>query len=204
MGSASNNGAPHRILKDVPFSSMGMSNVGECTMKVAPLHSFQDSEGPTTMGETNDEIRIHAMKVEIIETFNTPTEIIFAVITDIPHHVDWVQEPIELVSLTDGPAKLGTQWEQDAERLGRKLVTLNMCNIFITNRVFGWKSEKPFHAQVMLILEPFGEITKLTWTVESEEVGTVQLVEPLLVRQTDEMIQKSLVRLKVYLQTRKL
>jgi len=144
------------------------------------------------------------MKVEIIETFNIPSEIIFAVITDIPHHVDWVDEPIQLVSLRDGPAKLGTSWEQNAERLGRKLVTLNTCNIFIKNRVFGWKSEKPFPAQVMLILESCGEITKLTWTVESEKAGIVQLVEPLLVRQTNESIQKSLVRLKAYLQTRKL
>jgi hypothetical protein len=179
---------------------MGMSNVGECTMRVAPLHSFQTLEGSTTMGETNDKIRIHAMKVEIIEMFNTPPEIIFGVLTDIPHHVDWMVEPLELVSLVGGPAKFGTQWEQNAERLGRKLVTLNVCNIYIKNWVFGWKSEKPFPAQVMLILEPFGEITKLTWTVESEEGGTVQLVEPLLVRQTDEMIKKSLACLKEYLQ----
>jgi hypothetical protein len=62
------------------------------------------------------------MKVEIVEKLNFPLEIIFAVLTDIPHHVDWVEEPIELVSLSDGPAKLGIKWEQNAERLGKKLV----------------------------------------------------------------------------------
>ena len=51
------------------------------------------------------------MKVEIIETFNFPPEIIFAVLTDIPHHVDWAEGPIELISLTDSPAKLGSIWE---------------------------------------------------------------------------------------------
>jgi len=65
------------------------------------------------------------MKIEIIELFNFQPEIIFAVLTDIPHHVDWMDEPPELVSQIDGPAKLGTKWEQNAERLGRKLVTLN-------------------------------------------------------------------------------
>jgi hypothetical protein len=147
----------------------------------------------------NDEVRSHQMKVEIIETLNFPPEIIFAVLTDIPHHVDWVEEPVELVSLSDGPAKLGTKWEQNADRLGKKLVTLNTCNIYEKNRKFGWKSEKPFPAQVTLLLVPDQDSTKLTWTVESEEAGIVQLAEPLLIKQTDEMIRKSLMRLKKYL-----
>jgi hypothetical protein len=144
------------------------------------------------------------MKVEVVETLNFPPKIIFAVLTDIPHHVDWVEEPVELVSLSDGPAKLGTMWQQNAERLGRKLVTLNTCNIYEKNRKFGWKSEKPFPAQVTLLLEPDQDATRLAWTVESEEAGIVQMAEPLLVRQTNEMIRKSLMRLGTYLQTRKL
>lgn len=143
------------------------------------------------------------MKVEVIETLNFPPEIIFAVLTDIPHHVDWVEESVELVSLSDGPTKLGTKWEQNADRLGKKLVILNTCNLYEKNRKFGWKTDKPFLAQVTLLLEPEGCLTtKLTWMVESDEAGIVQLVEPLLVKQTNEMIQKSLVRLKAYLQTR--
>lgn len=144
------------------------------------------------------------MKVEIMEIFKFPPEIIFAVLTDIPHHVDWVNEPLELVSLSDGPAKLGTKWEQNADRSGRKLVTLNTCNIFEKNRRFGWKSEKPYPTQVTFLLEPDHGSTKLTWTVDSEEAGIVQLAEPLLVKQTNEMIRKSLVRLKAYLQDKKL
>ncbi len=147
-------------------------------------------------------IRNFEMKVEIKETFNFPPEIIFVVLTDIPHHVDWVIEPLELVSLSGGPAKLGTKWEQIADRSGRKLVTLNTCNIFEKNSRFGWKSEKPFPSQVTFLLEPDHDSTKLTWTVESEEVGIVQLAEPLLVRQTEEMIRKSLKRLKKLLKDR--
>lgn len=142
------------------------------------------------------------MKVEIMEIFKFPPEIIFAVLTDIPHHVDWVNEPLELVSLSDGPAKLGTKWEQIADRSGRRLVTLNTCTIFEKNRRFGWKSEKPFPSQVTFLLEPDPDSTKLTWTVESEEAGIVQLAEPLLVRQTEESIRKSVIRLREYLQTR--
>jgi len=102
----------------------------------------------------NDEVRSYQMKVEIIETLNFPPEIIFAVLTDIPHHVDWVEEPIELVSLSDGPAKLGTKWEQNADRLGKKLVTLNMCNIYEKNKKFGWKSENPSRLKSRLCLSP--------------------------------------------------
>jgi len=142
------------------------------------------------------------MKVEIVETLNFPPEIVFAVLTDIPHHVDWVEEPIELVSLSDGPAKLGTKWEQNADWLGKKLVTLNTCNIYEKNRKFGWKSEKPFRTQITLLLEPGHDSTKLTWVVESEEAGIVQLAEPLLIKQTDEMIQKSLIRLKIFIRTK--
>ena len=142
------------------------------------------------------------MKVEIIETFNFPPEIIFAVITDIPHHVDWVDEPVELVSLSDGPAKHGTKWEQNADRSGKKLVTLNTCNIFEKNKTFGWVSEKPFQSQVTFLLESEHDSTKLTWLVESEETGIVQMAEPMLVKQTNEMIRKSLVRLKAHLQSK--
>jgi hypothetical protein len=144
------------------------------------------------------------MKVEMIEMFNSPPEIMFAVLTDIPHHVDWVSEPIELVSLSGGPAKLGTKWEQNADRSGRKLVTLNTCNIFEKNKKFGWVSEKPFQSQVVFLLERGEDSTKLTWIVESEETGIVRMAEPLLVKQTNEMMRKSLMRLKAYLQDRKL
>jgi hypothetical protein len=140
------------------------------------------------------------MKVEIIEIFNFPPEIIFAVLADIPHHVDWVDEPFELVSLSDGPAKLGTKWEQNADRLGKQLVTLNTCNIYEENKKFGWKSEKPFPSQVTLTLEPEQESTQLMWIVESDEAGIVQMAEPLLIKQTEEMVRKSLVRLGKYLQ----
>jgi hypothetical protein len=143
------------------------------------------------------------MKVEMIETFNFAPELMFAVLTDIPHHVDWMQEPLELVSLSDGPAKLGTKWEQNADRAGKKLVTLNMCNIYEENKKFGWVSKKPFLTQVKLTLEPVQDSTKLTWIVESEEAGIVQMAEPMLVKQTDEMMRKSLMRLKAYLQDRK-
>ena len=51
------------------------------------------------------------MKIEIMEIFNYPPEVIFAVLTDIPHQVDWVHEPLELESLSNGPAKFGTKWE---------------------------------------------------------------------------------------------
>jgi hypothetical protein len=144
------------------------------------------------------------MKIEVIEVCHFPPEIIFTVITDIPHHVDWVDELVELVSLSDGPAKLGTKWEQNTDRAGKKLVTLNTCNIFEKNKKFGWKSEKPFSSQVLFLLEPTQNSTKLTWIVESKETGIVQMAEPLLVKQTNEMIRKSLMRLKAYLQDRKL
>jgi hypothetical protein len=143
------------------------------------------------------------MKVEMIETFNFPPEIMFAVLTDIPHHVDWMDEPLELVSLSNGPAKLGTKWEQNADRAGKKLVTLNTCNIYEKNKKFGWVSKKPFLTQVTLTLEPVQDSTKLTWIVESEETGIVQMAEPMLVKQTNEMMRKSLMRLKAYLQDRK-
>jgi len=144
------------------------------------------------------------MKVEMIEMFNFPPEIMFAVLTDIPHHVDWVEEPFELVSLNDGPAKLGTKWEQNADRSGKKLVTLNTCNIYEKNKKFGWVSEKPFPTQVTFLLESNHDSTKISWIVESEEAGIVQLAEPMLIKQTNEMIRKSLVCLKAYLQDKKL
>lgn len=140
------------------------------------------------------------MKVAVVETLNFLPEIIFAAITDIPHHVDWVDGPFQLISLNDGPAKLGTSWGQNTNRLGKKLAIVNICNIYEANRKFGWKTEKPFPTQVTFLIEPYSDITKFTWTVQSEDAGIVQLVEPMLIKQTQEMIQKSLIRLNMYLQ----
>jgi hypothetical protein len=140
------------------------------------------------------------MKVKVTEMFDFPANIIFAVLTDIPHHTDWLKEPVELVSLIGGPAKPGTKWEQNSNPFGKKLVTINTCNLYERNRKFGWITEKPFLAQVTFLLEPDEDRTKLTWMVESDEAGIVQLAGPLLNKQTNEMIQKSLIGLKTYLQ----
>ena len=123
------------------------------------------------------------MKVEIVEALNFPPEIIFANLTDIPHHVDWLDEPVELISIRDGPAKLGTTWEKNVGHLGKTLVTLNTCNVYEMNRKFGWKSKKPYPTQISLLLEPDPGFTKLIWTVESQGAGIVQLAEPVLINQ---------------------
>ena len=80
---------------------------------------------------------------------------------------------------------------------------MNTCNVYEKNRKFGWKSEKPFPAQVTLLLESDQDSTRLTWIVESKEAGIVQLAEPLLIKQTNEMIQKFLIRLKEYIKAKK-
>lgn len=140
------------------------------------------------------------MKVQAIETFSFPPEIIFAVLTDVQHHKDWAEGPIELMSLTDNPAKLGTVWEHKSDLLGRRLVTSNECNVYETDRKFGWLTEKPLSSQITLTLEPEKDSTKLTWSVQSEATGIAQLAEPLLVKETKEAIQKSFSGLRAYLQ----
>ena len=140
------------------------------------------------------------MKVQAIETFNFPPEIIFAVLTDVQHHKDWAEGPIELMSLTDNPAKLGTVWEHKSDRLGRRLVTSNECNVYEANRKFGWLTEKPLSSQITLSLQPEKDSTKLTWRVETEATGIAQLAEPLLIKETKDTIEKSFSGLKAYLQ----
>jgi polyketide cyclase/dehydrase/lipid transport protein len=141
------------------------------------------------------------MKIKIIETLNFPPEIIFAVLTDVQHHTDWVEGVIEHISLTDSPAKLGSIWEHMSDRLGRRLLTSNECNVCETNRKFGWITGKPISSQITLSLEPDKDSTKLTWSVESEATGIAQLAEPLLMKETKDRIQKSFSGLNVYLQT---
>jgi len=140
------------------------------------------------------------MKVEVNKTFNFPPEIIFAVLTDIQHHTDWAEGLIELISLTDNPAKFGTKWEHMSDLLGRRLITSNECNVYETSHKFGWITEKPITSQITLSLEPEQDSTKLTWSVESEATGIAQLAEPLLVKETKARIQKSFSGLKAYLQ----
>ena len=88
--------------------------------------------------------------------------------------------------------------------MGKKLVTLNTCNIYEKDKKFGWISEKPYPTQVSFLLKLDHNSTELTWIVESEETGIVQLAKPLLVRQTKESMRKSLVHLKDFLQNRRI
>ena len=140
------------------------------------------------------------MKVEIIETFNFPPKVIFAILIDVQRHTDWAEGPIELISLTNSPAKFGTRWEHMSDLLGRRLVTSNECNLYKKNQVFGWITEKPITSQITLSLQPEKDSTKLTWSVESEATGIAQLAEPLLVKETKDRIQKSFSGLKASLE----
>ena len=108
--------------------------------------------------------------------------------------------PIELISLTDNPAKLGSIWEHMSDLLGRRLATSNECNVYETNRTFGWITEKPITSQITVSLQPEKDSTKLIWSVESEATGIALLAEPLLVKETKDRIQKSFNGLNVYLQ----
>ncbi len=62
--------------------------------------------------------------------FNFSLEKVFAALIDVFHHADCVGGLTELVSLSDIPAKLGTQWAHKAKILGRELVIPNECNVF--------------------------------------------------------------------------
>ncbi len=123
----------------------------------------------------------------------------FAARTDIAHHTDWIEGAIELVTLIDGPAGLGTTWEHFAVLMGKAFVTANVCNAFEPNRRFGWQSGKPFVSQFTYELEPVGRATRLDWTVDAEETGIVQLAEPLVERQIRTMLERSLARLQAFL-----
>ena len=141
------------------------------------------------------------MKVEMIEAFNVPPEIFFSALTDVKHHANWIEGLVELINLTHDPARLGTSWEYVTELLGRRLVTLNECNLYQTNQTFGWITRKPIMTQVVLALQPVKIATNLAWSFESESTGIAQLTEPLLVKETAERIQKSFRRLRIYLQS---
>jgi uncharacterized protein YndB with AHSA1/START domain len=139
-------------------------------------------------------------KAESTLTINRRPEQVFAALIDVPHHTDWAEGPPELVSLSDNPAKLGTIWEHKARILGRELTTPNQCNVYETNRQFGWKAEKPFAAQMTFRLEPMEGNTKLTGSSEGELSGFFQLAEPLVAKAMRDTIQKSLNGLKAYLE----
>lgn len=140
------------------------------------------------------------MKAIVREWFDFQPDIIFRVLTDIPHQTDWLEGPAELVGLHDGPAAAGTRWEQNSNLLGRQLLTLHTCNLYERNKRFGWITENPFQAQITFLLESKAGGTGLTWIIEAETSGLLRLVEPLWSRKTKEMMCRSLVRLTTYLQ----
>jgi hypothetical protein len=139
------------------------------------------------------------MKVEIIETFHFPPETIFAVLTDIRHHPNWMNGTLELASLPDNPARLGSRWEHFSDLLGRRVLISNKCNLYQTNSKTGWITGKPLAFQTTFFLQPGSDSTGLRWKMEWESTVVAQMAEPLLVKGTREQIAKSLVGLKDYL-----
>ncbi len=139
------------------------------------------------------------MKVEISDTFHFPSETIFAVLTDIRHHPDWLNGTIELASLSEHPARLGTIWEHFSDLLGRQVLISNKCNLYKTNSKFGWVTGKPLAFQTTFFLQPGSDSTGLSCGMEWESTGVAHMAEPLLVKENSERIAKSLAGLKAYL-----
>ena len=132
-------------------------------------------------------------------TLSFSPEIIFSVLTDVQRYTGWAEGLIELISLTDDPAQLGTRWEHVSDLLGRRLVTANECNVYEANQRFGWLTGNPITSQITLSLQSGHDATLLTWIVESDAAGIAQLAEPLLIKETKARIQKSFNGLQVYL-----
>ncbi|MCX6082091.1 MAG: hypothetical protein NTW32_21395 [Chloroflexi bacterium] len=141
------------------------------------------------------------MKVEISDTFHFPPEIIFAVLTDIRCHSDWLSGTIELASLSEHPARLGTKWEHFSDLLGRRVLISNKCNLYKTNSKFGWVTIKPLAFQTTFFLQPGSDSTGLGCGMEWESTGVAHMAEPLLVKETSERVAKSLAGMKTYLLT---
>lgn len=78
----------------------------------------------------------------------------FSARTGISNHTDWLEGAIELVTLVDGPPRLGTPWKHIAVTVEKTYVSSNVSNAFEPNRKFGGKSGKSFTAQVTFVLEP--------------------------------------------------
>jgi uncharacterized protein YndB with AHSA1/START domain len=139
---------------------------------------------------------------DVKTTIARPPNEVFAVLVDVPHHVDWAKGAGQIRDVSDNPAKLGTTWTQVSSMAGRKVEAIARVEACDPDRRFAFSTDKPFPARLAFELEPEGEGTVVNVHAEAEPGGFFSIATPLLRKAATDRLTKDVASLKSKLEAK--
>ncbi len=140
--------------------------------------------------------------VELAETIDRPVEEVWAFTHDLSKSPLWQTTLVELRQLDDEPFGVGTRISETRRFLGLKIETVWECTALEPPRLSSIRSlSGPVRWGGSYILEPVGEGTRFTLSIEGEMSAYFRVTEPVLKRMTKREMEASMGHLKDILES---
>ena len=130
-----------------------------------------------------------------------PATEVFEVISDFEQNPSWQNGMVSCRFTTEGPLRVGSQYEQQAKFLGRNIVSTFEVTEFDPGRMVKATSiAGTFPITFTRTVEPHGDGTKVTAIVSGDSSGVFRLAAPLMRRMVKRSIDGDYRRLKALLE----
>lgn len=130
-----------------------------------------------------------------------PAAEVFEVISDFEQNPSWQSGMVSCSFTTDGPLRVGSQYEQQAKFLGRNIVsTFEVIELDPGRMVKATSIAGTFPITFTRAVEPLGDGTKVTAIVSGDSSGVFRLAAPLMSRMVKRSIDGDYRRLKALLE----
>lgn len=131
------------------------------------------------------------IKIETAVTINKPADEVFAYISDFERNPEWQEGMVRCTFTTEPPLRIGSQYEQEAIFLMRKIISLFEVIDYDPGRmVKATTIASSFPITFTRIVDPAGEQAQVRAIVEGDASGFFRIMQPLLRR----MVKRSVDR----------
>jgi uncharacterized protein YndB with AHSA1/START domain len=132
---------------------------------------------------------------------NQSVEKVFKFLSDSENRPKWV--PVnEVRKTTAGPIGIGTTFRNVVKMMGRDWASLLEVIEYLPNKEYTFKTSWPFPCQLHHILNPIADGTQVTLKLEAQPGGFFKLVQPFMVRTSQQQMEIDLAALKNCLESK--
>jgi carbon monoxide dehydrogenase subunit G len=129
---------------------------------------------------------------------NRPPDQVFRFLTDLGNVTQWATGVSEVKVLTEGPVRLGTQFEETIRMMGRPVRTVCEVVDLAEGRKFAYKSVSSgmMTYEGQFVFEPADGGTRLRYSSTARLGGLWRLLEPLVAMEAKKETQAELQKIK--------
>lgn len=119
-----------------------------------------------------------AINIELVETLDQPLDQVYALLTDVSRHPEWIEEMETITRAPELPLRVGSSYEHTAKYFGRT-VTITMEVIALEpDKLIRFSSTGTMPTVTTWRLEPEGNRTRLHFTFEGEPGELYDMIAP--------------------------